>query len=188
MRSVSQDDGNKTPRCKYRGLLEHKHNFHLPYKYFGNRFMYICSRCLGLYGGLIIWLILFIFFPFIPRYLNSLIIFELFVLCFILTIPLVADWWLQCLAIRHSNNGIRLTTGLLTSLSGTIMIFSWQFYWISLPCSFLWILLVVKTGKRWKRKREPNWGCWACRGEQPKAKPLLEQGDRNIDKKQKSLC
>lgn len=181
-RLVLQDDVKDTLRCRYRGFMEHTHNFHLPFKYFGNRFMHICSRCLGLYGGIVIWLILFLCSPFVSRYLDSLVVLETLFLCFILTVPLVVDWWLQCLAIHHSNNGVRFTTGLLTSLSGMIMFFSPQIYWISLPCSYLWMRLVRKVGIKWRKKRDPNWGCWACQGDVPKAKAIFGKGDEKFDK------
>lgn len=163
--------------CRYRGFMEHTHNFHLLYKYFGNRFMYVCSRCLGLYGGFIIWLLVFIVFPLVIRFINLLKIYELLLVCFILTIPLVLDWWIQCLAIHHSNNLIRLLTGLLTSLSGIIMVFSPKAYWISIPCGYLWMKLVKKIGKNWRRKRDPKWGCWACQGNIPKAHPIYKKGE-----------
>ncbi|MFX0208496.1 MAG: DUF2085 domain-containing protein [Candidatus Hodarchaeota archaeon] len=157
----------------YKGILEHTHNFHLPYKYVGNRFMYICSRCLGMYGGAIIWISIFLIFPRCALLLQSLNTFNILIICFVLTLPLVIDWLLQCLAVHHSSNIIRLTTGLLVSLSGVIMIGVPHAYWITIPCGLLWLRLVIIAGKRLKRRRDPIWGCWACRGEVPRAKPII---------------
>jgi uncharacterized membrane protein len=167
----------------YRGFLEHTHNFHLPYRYFGNRLMYICARCVGIYGGLLVWIFLLSWYLPIIMWLQSLTTSEILCTCFILTLPLVLDWWLQCLAIKHSLNSVRLITGLLTSFSGFILIVTPQLYWLTVPCALIWMKTVKLVGIRWKRKRNPDWGCEACRGEVPKAKRIVKifEGD-GIDK------
>lgn len=158
----------------YRGLCEHTHNFHLPYALFGNKFMYVCARCLGLYGGVIFWIFVLIAFPPILVMISSLNSIAIPFLCIILTLPFVLDWWLQCKGIRHSSNGSRFITGLLTSLSGVILILRCQLYIITIPSGIIWYLIITRFGIRWKKNRSPQWGCRACRGELPKAKPIFK--------------
>jgi uncharacterized membrane protein len=158
----------------YRGICEHDHNFRLPRAMFGTKNMYVCSRCLGLYGGIVAWTSVLIILPQAGKWFNALDIVAVLGTCFLLTLPLVVDWWLQCKAMKHSSNPVRFITGLLTSLSGVIMITSFQYWWLTVPAGICWTIFVMKAGTRWKRNRPPGWGCHACRGEFPHAIPLLE--------------
>ena len=157
----------------YRGICEHTHNFHLPYNYFGNKFMYICARCLGIYGGVVMWFLVLIVYSPLIVWVQSLNFIFIPALCFVLTSPLVIDWWLQCKGVRHSSNLIRLSAGLLAALSGVLMLIAYQVYWITVPSGFIWYLMVTRIGKRWKRVRPFQWGCRACRGELPIAIPVV---------------
>ena len=165
-------NNNHYDESYYRGFCEHTHNFHLPYGYFGKKYMYICARCLGLYGGLVLWFLLLIFYAPLIIWLQSLNAIIILGLCFLLTLPLVIDWWLQCKAIKHSSNLIRLVTGLLASLGVVIMLLSYQAYWLTGPIGVGGFLIVTKVGSRWRGNRTPDWGCSACRHELPHAIPL----------------
>lgn len=141
--------------------------------------MYICARCLGLYGGILGWGLLLIYFNSTIPWIQSLAPLLILGICNVLTLPLVMDWWLQCKAIRHSSNWSWLFTGLLTSLSGIIMLVSIQAYWVTFPTGALWYLIVNRKGRKWKQYRSIKWGCLYCRKEVPSAKPIWDSTEEN---------
>lgn len=151
----------------FRGPCEHKHNFHLPF--LGNSYLYICARCIGLYGGIYVFSLLFLLIFPIILLIQSLNYFIIFVICFLLTLPLVFDWLTQSKGLRHSSNIIRLLTGLFTSLGGVIMIVGFQAIWFTGTIGLLWFLFVVKIGHKWRKTRSKSFGCSACRRELPEA-------------------
>ena len=150
-----------TKTQSFRGPFEHRHNFHLPA--LGKAYMYICARCLGLYGGFFLLALIFFIFPVLIQLIQDLLLVEILILCFLLSLPLVFDWLSQSKGIRHSNNLLRVTVGLLTTLAGMIMLIAYQFIWITLPVGISWFLLVSYAGRYWKNHRSPTFGCFACK-------------------------
>jgi len=161
-------------RCRkkhiFRGPCEHRHNFHLPF--LGTTYLYICARCLGLYFGFFLFLFSLILVQPLMRIIQNLNSFELVLICFVLTLPLFFDWLSQSKGIRHSTNSIRLVSGLLTSLSGAIMIAGVQAIWITAPIGLLWFLTIGKIGHKWRKNRLSTFGCSACLGKLLEAKEV----------------
>ena len=145
----------------FRGPCEHRHNFHLPA--LGKSYMYICARCLGLYGGFFLLALIFFAFPVLIQLIQDLMVAEIFLFCFFLSLPLVVDWLSQSKGLRHSSNVLRTTVGLLTALAGTIMLIAHQFLWITLPVGISWLLLISYAGRYWKNHRSPLFGCYSCK-------------------------
>ena len=115
----------------YRGPLEHRHNFHFPF--LGKTYMYICARCLGLFGGPFIFSLIFLMFPVFIQQIQSLEPVQVLIVCFVLSVPLVFDWLSQSKGLRHSTNQLRFTVGLLTALSGIIMLVGYQALILTIP-------------------------------------------------------
>lgn len=143
---------------KLMNLCNHQHNFTLNVK----NPIFFCSRCIGIYGGVPFFILIFLFLTPITNWLNNLENIHILLLCYILTLPLVFDWLLQCRAIKHSSNKNRLITGLMTSLSFTIFLFSYNAYWITIPIGLIWYITIIKLGFRWRNIRPLDWGCSYC--------------------------
>lgn len=135
--------------------------------------MYICARCLGLYGGFFLLSLIFLIaglnlFQQIQVLEPVLVLF----ICFILSIPLVIDWLSQSKGLRHSTNIIRFMVGLLTALSGIIMLVGYQALIFTVPLGAIWYALVGFTGRHLKKNRPASFGCFACKNELAVAKPV----------------
>jgi uncharacterized membrane protein len=169
-------------QCKkktlFRGPCEHRHNFH--FLFLGSKYMYICSRCLGLYGGFFFFSFFTLLFKSLIHYFQSLNPFLIFFVCFFLTIPLVFDWLTQSRGLRHSTNKIRFLTGLMTSFSGVILIIAYQALWLTVPLGLFWFYVVVTQGHRWRVLRSSSFGCYACRGELLEAITVQEISNENM--------
>lgn len=74
--------------------------------------MFICSRCFGLYFGLIIGFLVSSIFN-LGRLFNKR---ELLIIGFVMCSPLAIDGITQLLKWRESNNTLRFVTGILAGL------------------------------------------------------------------------
>lgn len=162
-------------RCKhnhysYRGPLEHRHNIYLPF--LGKTYMYICARCLGLFGGFFLLSLGFFIFPTLIQQVQALEPVLVLAICFFLSAPLVIDWLSQSKGLRHSTNNLRFTVGLLTALSGIIMLVGYQALLITLPLGATWYIIVGFTGRHLKKNRPTSFGCFACKNKLVVAKPV----------------
>lgn len=140
--------------------LKHRHNIHFIFP--RQRRWVGCARCSGLIGGVLFGSIIIIFtihqhnsFPLIRLPI-------LLLLTFFLTVPLVIDWWMQCLGLWHSRNWIRFFTGFLTSFSGILTILNYNSLFITVPLGIIWGLLVLTLGLHFRSNRIPVSGCNAC--------------------------
>lgn len=147
----------------FRGPCEHRHN--LRFLFLGTNYMYICSRCFGLYGGFLLFSLMIVLFQSIIYLIQTLNLLYIISSSFILTLPLVFDWLSQSKGLRHSTNFIRFVTGLLTSLSSVIIIVAYKSLWLTFPLGFLWFFIVQKVGRYWRHHRSTLFGCSACRSE-----------------------
>lgn len=173
--TISKPRGKKCSRKEHvrrAGPCQHRHNFHFPT--LGPRYMYICSRCLGIYGGFLVWSLLFVVLRPVVHFLQELDPVLTLLLCWFLTTPLTADWLLQCKGLHHSNNPTRLLTGLFLSLAGVTAVVAYPAVWLTAPIGFLWFLLVSRVGTRWRATRPKTWGCIYCRNLLPEAYPIKE--------------
>ena len=82
--------------------------------------MPICSRCLGVYSGLIIGFLLPVFIPRILFMDPNILLF----LMLLFLAPMAIDGLTQLLGLRQSNNILRFCTGLVAGLLLGI-VFSW---------------------------------------------------------------
>ncbi|MCK5561790.1 MAG: DUF2085 domain-containing protein [Thermoplasmata archaeon] len=82
--------------------------------------MPICSRCLGVYSGLIIGFLLPVFIPDILFMDPNILLF----LMLLFLAPMAIDGLTQLLGLRQSNNILRFCTGLVAGLLLGI-VFSW---------------------------------------------------------------
>ncbi|WP_458455685.1 DUF2085 domain-containing protein [Methanobrevibacter sp.] len=92
---------------KYHYLICHR----LPERsfFFKGRQFPVCSRCTGIYIGFFISILF--------KYLKLFSLPNNFLICFILTFPLLLDGFTQFFKLRESNNRLRLITGLMFGLS-----------------------------------------------------------------------
>jgi uncharacterized membrane protein len=97
-------------------FFEHKKN-HAFQVSFGDRVYFVCARCSGLYGSVVVSfplvLILHLFVP--PVFFTDALITDVFCLC--LALPTLLDWTTQRLALRESTNRIRFFTAVLAGFS-----------------------------------------------------------------------
>jgi uncharacterized membrane protein len=85
------------------------------FKFRGHYFP-VCSRCTGLYVGVIIFCTCFLFF--FIKYSVTLIF-----MAFIITLPCLIDGSTQYLGFRKSNNELRFITGFAAGFGAAMLIF-----------------------------------------------------------------
>ncbi len=97
-------------------FFEHKrtHAFQVTLE---ERVYFVCARCSGLYGSVVVSfplvLILHLFVP--PLFFTDALVTDVFCLC--LALPTMLDWTTQRLALRESTNRIRFFTAILGGFS-----------------------------------------------------------------------
>jgi len=138
----------------------HAHNIELPWFGGGAR---VCARCFGVYGGMVGWAGVFAVWPGIFEYVTSFGFTTGFGWWFGLTLPLVIDWWMQCLGWRHSTNGVRLVTAVIFALAVVSLVAMYRYFLVFGPVAVLWVYIVATLGHHWRAyHRPPYWGCDAC--------------------------
>jgi uncharacterized membrane protein len=97
-------------------FFEHKknHAFHVT---LDDQLYYVCARCSGLYGSIVVSLplvlILHLLVP--PLFFTDALVTDIFCLC--LALPTLLDWTTQRLALRESTNRTRFFTAVLAGFS-----------------------------------------------------------------------
>ena len=91
--------------------------------FINNKPMLICSRCFGVYLGLVVGVIIPIIIPII----YSLSVKIMYILMIVCVLPLALDGLTQFLGLRKSNNNLRFISGLITGIYLGIL-FNWLIF------------------------------------------------------------
>ena len=153
--------------------MKHTHNFEFP-----RVGISVCARCSGLYGGFIFWLIIILASPF-KFWIQVLSWYWIFIAFLISTFPLISDWWMQCLGIKHSTNIRRLLTGLLASTGVSIVLTGYCYLYITFPVVIVWLFIATRLGIYWRNQRSVDWGCRHCKKQAKIRKLILENSKKN---------
>lgn len=139
--------------------LAHHHNLRIPTP---RGRVPVCARCLGIYGGMLLWTAILVVSPAFAAWIRGLGGGAGGLLSFGLTVPLVVDWWSQCRGWRHSTNLVRVLTGLGLSLGLVTTVVQFSHLYVTGPLMAAWAYLVLRLGRRWRIRRPPYWGCSEC--------------------------
>lgn len=81
----------------------------------GNRYFPVCARCTGIYGGILVFLVISYFIIFQYGIFSLLV-------AIVMILPTLLDGYSQLLGYRLSNNGLRFFTGFVSGIGIIILI------------------------------------------------------------------